>query len=79
VTLTPAIGNCVAGAGGIAAAVASKAIAEQRLPARLHAGSPPKGVCAGASESAGTRIRTAVVCSSSVGGQNASIVMREGD
>ncbi|MCW5765307.1 MAG: hypothetical protein KIT68_04965 [Phycisphaeraceae bacterium] len=76
VTLGPAIGDCMAGAGGVQAAVAAKCVLEQRLPARLHAGTPLEGLDAGAAPSRPANLRTVLVANSSLGGQNAAMVLR---
>ncbi len=75
VTLVAHIGNCCAGAGGLQAVVASKCLAEQRLPARLHTGMPRVGIAAHAAPSVVARLRRVLVCSGSVGGQNAALVL----
>jgi len=74
-TLAPAIGNCMAGAAGLLFAVAAKAIAEQRAPARLHSGTPAQDIDAGACESRAMPLRRVLVASSSLGGQNAAAVL----
>lgn len=76
VTLTPMIGDCTAGNGGIHAAVAAMCIREQRLPARLHAGSPAGGIDAGPAPSQSRPLRNVLVCTSGMGGQNAAIVLQ---
>lgn len=75
VTLCPSIGNCNAGAGGLQAAVAATCIAQQRVPARLHAGTPREGICAGAAASHAATLRRVLVCTGSLGGQNAALVL----
>lgn len=74
VTLTPNIGDTIAGQGSIMAAVGAKILETQRLPARLHAGTPA-GLRAGRAESRGAAIRRVLVCCSSLGGQNAALVL----
>ena len=76
VTLTPAIGNSVAAQGGLQAAVAAKMLAEQTLPARIHAGTPAPGLDAGRSESRKAELRHVLVCTSALGGHNAALVLR---
>lgn len=75
VTTGPAIGNSVAGQGGVAACVAAMCLKRQMLPARLHAGRPEEDLQAGASESRSARLRRALVCTPSIGGQNAAVVL----
>lgn len=76
VTLTPMIGDCTAGNGGIHAAVGAMCLREQRLPARLHSGSPMGGLNAGPSPSESRAMRNVLVCTSGMGGQNAAIVLQ---
>jgi 3-oxoacyl-[acyl-carrier-protein] synthase II len=75
VTLCPAIGNCGAGAGAIAAAVAVRCLREQRLPARIN-GAPGGGLDAGPTPERAAALRTILVFTPSLGGQNAAIVLR---
>lgn len=65
ITLPPMIGDCAAGAGGLAVAAAALCIKHQSLPraATLHAPAAPP------------RIRHVLVCSGSISGQNAAIVL----
>lgn len=79
VTLPPHIGNCAAGTGSIQAAVAAKIIREQRLPARLHAGTPQPGLTAGPVESRPARVRRILAATGSPGGQNAAVVVQAVD
>ncbi len=76
VTLTPNIGTCAAGSGGLMVAVAAKCLAEQKLPARLHAGKPDSTLMAGAAPSRRAALNYILVCSSSLGGQNGAIVLK---
>ncbi|MFM9959063.1 MAG: beta-ketoacyl synthase N-terminal-like domain-containing protein [Phycisphaerales bacterium] len=75
VTLAPMLGECVAGAGGLAVAVGALAVAHQTLPARLHGGECPTDVLAGASPARDARLRRVLVCTSSLGGQAAAVVL----
>jgi 3-oxoacyl-[acyl-carrier-protein] synthase II len=76
VTLTPNIGNSWAGSGGIAAAVAAKILSTQTLPARIHEGRPGEGLLAGAAAASRANLRHVLVCSTSLGGQNAALVLK---
>lgn len=78
VTLSGNVGNCIAGMGGLQAAVAAKCLAEQRLPARLHAGTPGMGMGAGKWEGGEAELEYVLACSGSLGGQNAALVLRRG-
>ncbi len=75
VTLTPAVGDTMAGAGGLSASVGAMCIRRQALPARLHAGKPASGLAAGASKARDARLRRVLVCTGSMGGQNAAVVL----
>lgn len=75
VPLAPFIGDCAAGSG-IAAAVGAMMCRHQRIPARLHAGKPLQGLDAGPAPSAAANLRHVLVCSGSMGGQNAAVVLR---
>jgi len=75
VTLGPMVGACWAGAGGLQVAAAALAIRDQRLPARIHAGSVPEDLDAGHAGSRPARIAHVLVCSSGIGGSNAALVL----
>lgn len=75
ITLTPSIGDAVAGAAGIAVCVAAMCIRQRSLPARLHAGAPAPGILAGASAARDARLRRVLVCAGSLGGQNGAVVL----
>lgn len=60
VLLVPLTGDCVAGNGGLQAAIGSMMVHSGRVPG----------------DSGGGRCRTVLVCSSSQGGQNAALVLR---
>ncbi len=74
VTLTPALGECMAGRAGLQAAAAALCLREQMLPARLHKGSPA-GVLAGAASAQKQKLRNVLVCCSSLGGCHAALVL----
>ncbi|MBL8745876.1 MAG: hypothetical protein JNK58_05905 [Phycisphaerae bacterium] len=75
VTVVPAIGDAVAGAAGVAVCVGAMCLRRRALPARLHAGSPVRGVLAGASPARDALLRRVLVCSGSLGGQNGAVVL----
>ena len=75
VTLAPAIGNAGAGNGAIAAAVAARCIAEQRLPARINTRGA-QGLDADACPARAAKVDTVLVFTPSLGGQNAAAVLR---
>jgi len=76
VTLPPAIGEGMAGAGGAAIGVAAMCVRHQTLPARLHAGGCPEDLQAGAASSRDAKIGTMLVCTNALGGQNAALLLR---
>ncbi|MBX3405444.1 MAG: hypothetical protein KF869_01665 [Phycisphaeraceae bacterium] len=75
VTLSPHVGNCNAGHAGVQAAVGAMCLREQRLPARLHAGRPSGGLDAGARGAVAANLNCVLVCTGSLGGQNAAAVL----
>jgi 3-oxoacyl-[acyl-carrier-protein] synthase II len=76
VTLTPAIGDAMAGAGGVASCVAALCLRHQALPARIHAGAPAADMQAGPSPQRDARLRHVLVCTNALGGQNAALVLK---
>ncbi|MDX2130690.1 MAG: beta-ketoacyl synthase N-terminal-like domain-containing protein [Planctomycetota bacterium] len=76
VTLTPAIGDLFAGHGAVQAAVGAMCVREQRLPARLHAGTPAPDARCGADAARAAEVRHLLVTTASMGGQNAALVLR---
>ena len=75
ITLTPNVGNCTAGTGGLQLAVAAKCLSEQKLPARIHAGKPAAGLDVGPVASRAANLNYVLVCTGSVGGQNGAAVL----
>lgn len=75
VTVRPNVGDCQAGNGALQVAAGCLCLSEQRLPARVHAGRPATGLEAGASISRPAELERVLVCSSSMGGQHAAIVL----
>jgi 3-oxoacyl-[acyl-carrier-protein] synthase II len=78
VTVVPHVGNCCAGSTGISLSIAAQCIFEQKIPARINSAGMD-GLQAAAAPAADHKIRHAVVLSSSLGGQNAAIVLRRMD
>jgi 3-oxoacyl-[acyl-carrier-protein] synthase II len=76
VTLAPVVGDCAAAQGGLAAAVAALCLHHQRLPARIHAGTHHPDIQAGAFPGGSATLRHILVLNSSLGGQNAAIILR---
>ncbi|MFG0242754.1 MAG: beta-ketoacyl-[acyl-carrier-protein] synthase family protein [Phycisphaerales bacterium JB054] len=75
VTIRPSLGDCQAGNGALQIAVAAQCLRTQQLPARLHAGTPAAGLDAGAADARPAPLRRVLVCSSSLGGQSAAVVL----
>jgi 3-oxoacyl-[acyl-carrier-protein] synthase II len=75
VTTSGAIGETMAGTGGIAACVGAMCLDQQRLPARLHAGSWPDDLDVGPAPVRDVELRHILVCTNSLGGQNAALVL----
>ena len=74
ITLSPHLGDTLAGAGGLAVCAAATALREQVLPSRLAGGSA--SVNAGARSAGPATLRSALVCTNALGGQNAALVLR---
>lgn len=79
VTLRGYVGDCQAGNGALQAALAAICLREQRLPARLHAGTPAPGLDAARATAREAALERVLVCSSSLGGQNAAVVLGRTD
>ncbi len=77
VTVSPLIGESSAVNGAVLAAVGALCVRHQMIPARLHAGNCPRDLQAHAAPAGKARLRHVLVCSSSFGGQNAAIVLRQ--
>jgi 3-oxoacyl-[acyl-carrier-protein] synthase II len=78
ITTVPNTGNCNAGAGTVAVAVAANAIKTQTLPARLNTGNV-EGLDAAACPSRPAELKHVLVSQTSQGGQNVAMVLqREG-
>ncbi len=79
ITIMPNAGNCVAGAGGLQMVAGALALKNQQLPRRIHAGTPGMGMPVGrvkAETTPGKRLRYALLCGGSLGGQNAAVVLK---
>ena len=75
VTLSPLVGNCGAGFGAVAAAVAVQCLRTGMLPARVN-GDASMGVDAAPTAARKADLKSLLVCTPSLGGQNAAIVVR---
>ena len=76
ITAIPNVGNTTAGSGAVSVAAAAMALKTQTLPARINTRNPIDGLMAGAAPSQKASLRSALVISSGMGGQNAAIVLR---
>lgn len=76
ITIAPNIGNAMAGCGGLQAAIAAKCLLEQKLPARLHAGTPADGLQAGAAATRSATLRHVLVATTALGGQAAALILK---
>lgn len=74
VTVMPNLGEMMAGDGGVLACVGAMCVSNQQLPARLHAGTPAPDALAGPAPARSAVLRRVLVCTSSLGGQNAAVV-----
>jgi 3-oxoacyl-[acyl-carrier-protein] synthase II len=75
ITIMPNAGNCVAGAGGLQMVAGALALSKQELPARIHvgnAGGMPAGVCPARKG----KLRYALLCAGSLGGQDGAVVLK---
>ncbi|MCL4209968.1 MAG: beta-ketoacyl-[acyl-carrier-protein] synthase family protein [Phycisphaeraceae bacterium] len=77
VTVVPNVGNCCAGMAAVSMCVAAKCLREQMLPARLSATVTP-GLNAAAAPARPALLRHVLVMVTSMGGQNAAVVMGRG-
>lgn len=77
VTVAPLIGESSAGNGAVLAAVGALCVKHQMIPARVHAGECPRDLAAQSARATPAALRHVLVCSSSFGGQNAAIVLRQ--
>jgi 3-oxoacyl-(acyl-carrier-protein) synthase len=78
ITITPNVGHSLSGQAGLMVAAGVMALATQTLPARLNAGIPAPDIRAEATQSRAAHLRYVLVCTSSLGGQNAAIVLGQG-
>jgi len=76
VTLSPFLGESMAGAGGVALCAAATCLHRQMLPARVHEGRPAAGLDAGPAKARDARLDHMLVCTNALGGQNAAVVLR---
>ncbi len=76
ITTVPFAGNCCAGNSAVAVSVACRALQEQKLPARLGANETP-GLNAARTPSRAATLRHILLITTSQGGQNAALVLRQ--
>lgn len=76
VTLSPNIGECMAGNAGVMCVAAAMSLHTQMLPGRIHHGKPVDHIRAASVGPRPTKLGHVLVCSSSLGGQAAAVVLR---
>lgn len=76
VTMTPAVGECFAGRGGLQVAAGAMCLKHQRLPARLGGDSTLPGLDAGPAAARDANLDLVLVCATSAAGSNAAVVLR---
>ncbi|MCA9302492.1 MAG: hypothetical protein KC996_00070 [Phycisphaerales bacterium] len=76
VTLCPNVGNTMAGHGGLMVAAGAMCLHHQKLPARVHGGTPRAGLDAGKTEARDAALEYVLVCSGSLGGQAGAVVLK---
>ncbi|MBX3322526.1 MAG: hypothetical protein KF757_06005 [Phycisphaeraceae bacterium] len=74
-TITPNLGNCSAGQGGLMAAAAALAIRHQALSARIQSGAVADGLDAGRAPARSAQLGHVLVCAPALGGQNAALIL----
>jgi len=68
-------GNLGAGGGALETCIAAKSVAEQTIPARINCSQPLPGLDAGSAPSRSAKLRCVLTYSTSLGGQNAALVL----
>ena len=76
---TPFIGNCGASAGGLAAAIAAKIVEQQTVPPRINCDQPIEGLQAASCPLEKRDIRHVLTFATSIGGQNAALILRRAE
>lgn len=76
VTITPNIGDTMAGQSALQAAVGAMCVRRQALPARVHGGACPPDLRAEGAPQRDARLRHVLVCTNALGGQNAALLLR---
>lgn len=69
------IGNCGAGAGGIDIVIAAKALHEQTIPPVINCDDPLSGLNAATSPARSATLRNVLTINTSLGGQNAALIV----
>lgn len=73
----PYIGNCFAGSGAIDLALAARMVHEQKIPARINCDQPIDDLNCATAEARDGAVEYALVCTTSMGGQNAALVLKK--
>jgi 3-oxoacyl-[acyl-carrier-protein] synthase II len=79
VSLPPALGDCAAGNGGLQAVVAALIVHHQTLPARLGAQQVSAWPRASRAASRPEAVKNVLICTSSLAGQNAALIVQRAD
>jgi 3-oxoacyl-[acyl-carrier-protein] synthase II len=75
IALSPLLGDCAAGSGSLQVAAGALCLHHQRIPARVHGGGAPAVIDVGPAPSRPATLRHVLVCTGSLAGQNAAIVL----
>ncbi len=76
VATTPAAGHAVAGNAAISACVAAESLSSGVLPAHLESHTPASLLGLAPAAIASTPVRTVLLCTTAMGGQNAAVILR---
>ncbi|MEM7754735.1 MAG: beta-ketoacyl synthase N-terminal-like domain-containing protein [Planctomycetota bacterium] len=76
VTVSANLGSCSAGHGALQVGLAALCLREQKLPARLHRGTPVDGLDVGEAGARSAELGYVLACVSSLGGQCAAVVLK---
>ncbi len=76
ITLTPNLGLSMAGCGGLQVAAGALALHTQTVPARVHRGRAAGDAGAGPADRQAAALEFVLVCSGSLGAQNAAVVLK---
>ncbi len=75
ITITPNVGDALAGQSSLQLTAAALALKNQQLPARINPGNPPSDLRAEQISARKASLGYALVCTNALGGQNAAMVL----